>query len=198
MVMSRLLLLWLPALSAYLLGSAPRSLHRMRMSLVDGESATLPAGLEKEVLRSPLPSAQACKAGDIALVHFTVAKADGTLLHDSRADEGEPLEFSVGVQPSEVVSRAASSPPALRASPSLPRHRPRTAHMPPTHRPCAAHATAHRHSLTRPPPAARRSAGTWRYPACAWGRWRGCAVCHTGLEPQTGRQGPRQVCYSHV
>ena len=23
-------------------------------------------------------------------------------------------------------------------------------------------------------------------------------VCHTGLEPQTSRQGPRQVCYSHV
>ena len=24
------------------------------------------------------------------------------------------------------------------------------------------------------------------------------AVCHTGLEPQTSRQGPRQVCHSHV
>ena len=23
-------------------------------------------------------------------------------------------------------------------------------------------------------------------------------VCHTGLEPRTSRQGPRQVCYSHV
>ena len=23
-------------------------------------------------------------------------------------------------------------------------------------------------------------------------------VCHTALEPQTGRQGPKQVCYSHV
>ena len=23
-------------------------------------------------------------------------------------------------------------------------------------------------------------------------------VCHTGLEPWTSRQGPRQVCYSHV
>ena len=192
-----------PALSAYLLASAPRgSLHHARMSLVDGESvAALPAGLEKEVLRSPLPTAQPCKTGDIALVHFTVAKADGTLLHDSRADEGEPLEFSVGVQPSEVVSRAASSPPALlrrlsqlASAPTT--HRPRTHHPRTAH--STAHATAHRHSLTRPPPAARRSAGTWRYPACAWGRWRGCAVCHTGLEPKTSRQGPRQVCYSHV
>ena len=26
----------------------------------------------------------------------------------------------------------------------------------------------------------------------------GGLVCHTGLEPQTSRQGPRQVCYSHV
>ena len=24
------------------------------------------------------------------------------------------------------------------------------------------------------------------------------AVCHTGLEPQASRQGPRQVCYSRV
>ena len=23
-------------------------------------------------------------------------------------------------------------------------------------------------------------------------------VCHTGLEPRTSRQGPRQACYSHV
>ena len=23
-------------------------------------------------------------------------------------------------------------------------------------------------------------------------------VCHTGLEPRTSRQGPTQVCYSHV
>ena len=115
-----------PALSAYLLASAPRgSLHHARMSLVDGESvAALPAGLEKEVLRSPLPSAQPCKTGDIALVHFTVSKADGTLLHDSRTDEGEPLEFSVGVQPSEVVSQAAGSP---RLSPGLLRQHPRTA-----------------------------------------------------------------------
>ena len=125
-----------PALSAYLLASAPRgSLHHARMSLVDGESvAALPAGLEKEVLRSPLPTAQPCKTGDIALVHFTVAKADGTLLHDSRADEGEPLEFSVGVQPSEVVSRAASSPPALL------RRLSQLASAPTTHRPYAAHA----------------------------------------------------------
>eukprot|EP00964_Phaeocystis_antarctica_P033395 scaffold18948_cov57-Phaeocystis_antarctica.AAC.2 len=136
-----------PALSAYLLASAPRgSLHHARMSLVDGESvAALPAGLEKEVLRSPLPTAQPCKTGDIALVHFTVAKADGTLLHDSRADEGEPLEFSVGVQPSEVVSRAASSPPALL------RRLSQLASAPPTHRPYAAHAPPTRRPRHRPP-----------------------------------------------
>ena len=26
----------------------------------------------------------------------------------------------------------------------------------------------------------------------------GGLVCHTGLEPQASRQGPRQVCYSRV
>ena len=140
-----LLLSVAPALSAYLLASAPRgSLHHARMSLVDGESvAALPAGLEKVVLRSPLPSAQPCKTGDIALVHFTVSKADGALLHDSRADEGEPLEFSVGVQPSEVVSRA---PSPAGSSPALPAclgtaHAP-PLHAPPARRPRAAHATA--------------------------------------------------------
>ena len=25
-----------------------------------------------------------------------------------------------------------------------------------------------------------------------------CSVCHTGLEPRTNRQGPRQVYYSHI
>lgn len=104
-LLATLLLAVVPALSAYLHPSARRSrLDRTRMNVVDGESmASLPAGLEKEVLRSALPSAKCCKTGDIALVHFTVTKADGTLLHDSRADDGKPLEFSVGVQPSEVA-----------------------------------------------------------------------------------------------
>ena len=26
----------------------------------------------------------------------------------------------------------------------------------------------------------------------------GIAVCHTGIEPQTSRQGPRQLSYSHI
>ena len=170
-----------PALSAYLLASAPRgSHHHGRMSLVDGESvAALPPGLDKEVLRSPLPSAQPCKTGDIALVHFTVSKADGTLLHDSRAEEGEPLEFSVGVQPSEVVSRAAGSPPALRATPSSSLHHPRTAHPRAAHRNGTAPRAAPTHRPThapRAPPAVRRSAGTLRCPACASGSWRGYAA----------------------
>ena len=105
-----------PALSAYLHPSAHRSrLDHTRMSAVDGESmAPLPAGLEKEVLRSALPSAKRCKTGDIALVHFTVSKADGTLLHDSRADDGKPLEFSVGVQPSEVALGWDLAMPGMR------------------------------------------------------------------------------------
>ena len=105
-----------PALSAYLHPSARRSrLDHTRMSAVDGESmAPLPAGLEKQVLRSALPSAKRCKTGDIALVHFTVSKADGTLLHDSRADDGKPLEFSVGVQPSEVALGWDLAMPGMR------------------------------------------------------------------------------------
>jgi FKBP-type peptidyl-prolyl cis-trans isomerases 1 len=100
-----LLSAWLPAL-AYLLASTQRSLHpQIRMGLADGDSAPLPPGLEKQVLRSPLPTAQQCHEGDIALVHFTVSLADGKVVHDSR--NSEPLEFRVGLQPSEVVSHAA-------------------------------------------------------------------------------------------
>lgn len=108
-----------PALSAYLHPSARRSrLEHTRMSAVDGESmASLPAGLDKEVLRGALPSAKRCKTGDIALVHFTVSKADGTLLHDSRADDGKPLEFSVGVQPSEVALGWDLAMPGMRPEP---------------------------------------------------------------------------------
>ena len=52
-----LLSAWLPAL-AYLLASTHRSLHpQIRMGLADEDSAPLPPGLEKQVLRSPLPTA---------------------------------------------------------------------------------------------------------------------------------------------
>ena len=53
-VITMLLSAWLPAL-AYLLASTHRSLHpQIRMGLADGDSAPLPPGLEKQVLRSPL------------------------------------------------------------------------------------------------------------------------------------------------
>ena len=108
-----------PALSAYLHPSARRSrLERTRMSAVDGESmALLPAVLDKEVLRVALPIAKRCKTGDIPLVHFTVSKADGTRQHVSRADDGKPLEFSVGVQPSEVALGWDLAMPGMRPEP---------------------------------------------------------------------------------
>ena len=56
-VITMLLSAWLPAL-AYLLASTHRSLHpQIRMGLADEDSAPLPPGLEKQVLRSPLPTA---------------------------------------------------------------------------------------------------------------------------------------------
>jgi FK506-binding protein 1 len=42
-------------------------------------------------------------AGDYVTVHFTGSLKDGTIFHDSREDNGKPLELRIGQQPSEAV-----------------------------------------------------------------------------------------------
>ena len=96
------LVLGLSTCQAFRLGSVPRRGGGVRMSIIDVSSvAALPDGVEKEVLRSPLPAAKQAYDGAIVTVHFSMSLDNGTLLHDSR--KGEPLEFTMGVQPSEAV-----------------------------------------------------------------------------------------------
>lgn len=54
------------------------------------------------VLRAPLSSAAPVTPGVYASVHFRASLADGTLLHDSRA-QSEPLEVRVGADPSDAA-----------------------------------------------------------------------------------------------
>ena len=77
-----------------------RSNHRQSARLRDLE---MPHGLTKEVMRAPPDGAEQAYEGALATVHFNVSLLDGTLLHDSRAGDGEALEFTIGKQPSEAV-----------------------------------------------------------------------------------------------
>ena len=98
------LALGLSTCQAFRITSVPRR-SGVRMTIIDVGSVAgpdvLPPGIEKEVLRSPLPAAKRAYDGSIVTVHFSMSLANGTLLHDSR--KGEPLEFTMGVQPSQAV-----------------------------------------------------------------------------------------------
>lgn len=61
-------------------------------------------GCMKQVLREPLASARRVEPGAIAILHFALSFANGTLIYDSR--NVGPLDIRIGAEPSDAVRRS--------------------------------------------------------------------------------------------